>query len=301
MSTHPNAITIGWIYYGVEIYQNVLHTKILDNYSESIYPEVFKKKSVLKIFPTQLIKLLLLMREKIRINNLQKVLQRIDLFCHWNKHDYERIRDMFPMFTAKYIPFGYNYSFSELKSMQKTTVSELDSDLRTDKIRIMIGHGASISLNHLTILEFLRKFGESAFDMICPVSYGDMDYKKLLVDYAKTHKIGNLTLLEEFIPFQDYAKFLSTVDILVMNNIRAQGGSNIALAFEMGIKVYMNSLNTHYWYFTELGFKIHSTSDLLTSTLSEIIEPLSLEDKTRNRTLINNLPVMNTAIYVNLP
>lgn len=297
----PRNIKIGWIFYGVEIYQNVLFTQILDDYSEKIYPKVFKKKSFLKIFPTQLITLLLLLRERIRIYKLEKVLSRIDLFCHWNRYDYERVKELFPKFRALYTPFGYNYSLSELKSPAGLSVSEINTEPNAGNNLIMIGHSATVSLNHLTIIEYLRRFDGRSFEMICPVSYGDMEYKEYLVEYANSNEIGKLRLMEGFIPFQDYAKFISTIDVLVMNNIRAQGGSNIALALEMGKKVYMNPQNTHYKYFVELGFKINSTVDLLQSTVDEILTPLSLEEKSRNRELINNLTVMTTDIYTNLP
>lgn len=297
----PKTIKICWIFYGAEIYQNVLHTNILDENSEVAYVASYKMKRLMRFLPTQIVKLRLLLGEKYRIYKLGKILSRIDFFCHWNKYDYERVKELFPMFHAQFIHFGYNHSFSMLQSQVEEETLSFENDLKTVGKTIMLGHSATASLNHLTILKYLKQFGNQSFRIVCPVSYGDMDYKKIIVQYAKVNKIENLTLLEEFLSFQEYAKLISNIDVLIMNNIRALGGGNISLALKMGKKVYMNPQNTHYKYFMDLGFIIYSISDLFQSSLSEILTPLNLEEKNHNRKLITELPVMSTAIYMNLP
>lgn len=292
---------IYWIFYGIEIYQNVLYTKILDDYSESIYTSIFKKKSFLKILPTKFIKILLQTREKIRIYKLKRILRRIDYFCHWNKYDYDQIKEMFPTFDAQFILFGYNHSFSALELPTKVNDPAPSTISKIGKKLIMLGHGASVSLNHLTVLAYLKHFKNQSFQIVCPVSYGNMKYKEYLIDYAKVNNFENLTFIEKFVTFQDYVNIISNVDVFVMNNIRTQGGSNISLALKLGKKVYMNSQNPHYKYFIELGFVIFSTSDLLQSSLEEILTPLSPDQKESNQTLIQQLPVMTTSIYKNLP
>jgi len=297
----PRKIKIYWIFYGIEIFQNVLYTKILDESSESIYASIFKRKSFLKILPKQIVKILLKIREKIRIFKLKKILPRINFFCHWNKYDYESVKEMFPTFNAQFIFFGYNHSFSMFQIPTKVNDPSSSSESTTGKNLIMLGHGASVSLNHLTILEYLKHFENQSFMIICPVSYGDMKYKEYLINYSRMNNIDNLTFLEEFVSFQDYVNIISNVDVFVMNNIRTQGGSNISLALKLGKKVYMHPQNPHYKYFIELGFVIFSTFELLQSSLEEILTPLSPDQKESNQTLIQQLPVMTTSIYKNLP
>jgi len=297
----PNEIRIGWIFYGTEVYKNMLSTNILDRNSENIYPLIFKKhKRLLKFAPNFLVKQLLITREKVWMFKLNKLLQRINYFCHWNRFDYDRIKELFPKFKAQFIEFGYNYSFSAHNNVDRINHPHFIHGGGT-KGTIMVGHGANLALNHLTIFEHLRNFDGNEFNIICPLSYGDMDYKALLLEYFHKNNLLNINVIHEFMSFQEYVKQLSQIDVLVMNNIRNQGGSNIALALDLGKKVYMNARNTNYLFYKKLGFIIYSTEEFLRSHVDEILTPLEPEQRNINYEKIHSLPVMSIQIYSNLP
>ncbi|MHC1773534.1 MAG: TDP-N-acetylfucosamine:lipid II N-acetylfucosaminyltransferase [Flexilinea sp.] len=300
ISLIPKETKIYWIFYGYEIYQNVLFTRILDNNSENIYPEIYKCKGVLRLLPLKVIKVLLRSREKIRICKLKRILPRIDYFCHWNKIDYEYIKELFPEFTAKYIPFEYN-SQSKIVISSQSSGSNKKNTQNNSKKKIMLGHNASIALNHVTILNFLCQFDKNLFEIICPVSYGDLDYKNYLIKYARKHHMTNLVILEKFIPLQNYADFISQIDVLIMNNIRTQGAGNVSLAIKMGKKVYLNPKNTHYTFLKKQGYAVYSIDKLFHSSIDEILSPLEDDQINRNKTVDKETTNDHINMYGNLP
>jgi hypothetical protein len=107
-----------------------------------------------------------------------------------------------------------------------------------------------------------------------------------LKKYAKKNFPYNFETLEEFIPLEEYRDKISKINVLIMNNIRPQGGGNISLAILEGKKVYLNPLNSHYQLLLNLGIKIYSTDDLFRSSLDEIFIPLNTNQKVSNNLLM---------------
>lgn len=272
----PTNIIINWIFYGYEIYQTPLTLKILDLNSLILYPKIFKEKLfILKIFPDKLILQLLFISEKIKFNKLKMVLKRIDFFYHWNELDYYHIKKIYKEFNAKFVHFCYNQKL-ELKTFEtKNTINVIYK--RKSEPLILVGNNSSITLNHLSILKYFHNFQDNNFKIICPLSYGDQAYKKILTSYGKKLLSEKFITLDNFLNYKEYYSFISSIDIVIMNNIRTQGATNIHIALSEGKKLFMNPLNTHYKMLLHFGFMVFSIGDFHKLSFQEIIHPLDLE------------------------
>jgi len=293
----PKEVRLYWIFYGIEIYKNPLLMNILDENSKRIYLELFRARyKYLRLLPINWTKRILINKEKIRKFITGIIINRVDYFCHWNRLDFEIVKQSFPDFKAIFLEFAYD-AFNGLPVSNTTTDNPKP---KPEQITIMIGNCSRLSLNHLTILEYLKQFDQSKFKIICPLSYGDMDYKDFLKDYAQKIYPNNFLALEEILPFQEYYDLLSKIDLLIMNSYRTQGGGNIYIALFMGKKVYMNPKNTYYIYLINSGFFVHSTEKFLQSSLEEILTPLNNQQVNHNRFLIREY-IKNETGYQNLP
>ena len=255
---------------------------MLDEESESLYPRIYQTKKIIKYLPLTAIRALLVQREKLRVVKIRKILSRIDYFCHWNELDFVYLQGEFPEFKAKLILFGYGSTLIN-KSPALTTIKKgTDKSSGSTNKCIMIGNSSTVTLNHLTILNYIKHFNNDNFIILCPLSYGDKEYRQFLINYARINFPYNFESLVEFIPFDEYQQKISNVDVLVMNNIRTQGGGNISLALLEGKKVYMNPKNTHYQKLKNIGINIFSIDNLLNSTFEEIFTPLSSDQRLKN-------------------
>jgi hypothetical protein len=270
----PIQVKIHWIFYGVEIFMTPISLKILDKESLSIYPKIYKTNKFLKLIPDKIFYLLLVFKEKFLILRLQKVLKKIDYFYHWNKLDYLYIKTKFKGFNSEFKYFGYNTNYNRELSENSNKSKNSIVLKKTNKKSIMIGNNSSISLNHISIINYLSLFSLSDFKVILPLNYGNKRYKKFLIKYSRNLLGDKLLVIENFFPYFEYRKLISSIDVLIMNNIRPQGAGNIHIALHEGIKIYMNPLNTHYKFLCNHEIVINSIEELYTSSINDILCPL---------------------------
>lgn len=296
----PNQIKIHWIFYGIEIFKAPISLKILDGESLSIYPKIYKTNKLFRIVPDRFIMMILIAREKFWIYQLSKVLKKIDNFYHWNKYDYLYIKRVFPEFSPEFRNFGYNTNYKRTLE-DENHITNVNIMVNLPKKLIMIGNNSSLSLNHLSIIKFFAQFDNPGFTIILPLNYGNMNYKKYLLNYSKNLLGDKLVVLDNFLSYFEYRKIISNIDVLIMNNIRPQGAGNVHIALHEGKKIYMNPKNTHYRYLIDNGIVIKSTEDLFNSSIMDILNPLEKEVNERNRQLRIELDKKSYSWYKNLP
>jgi hypothetical protein len=299
----PKNIKINWIFHGTEIYKYLLTTKIMDDHSLSVYAEIYNKRKILRLFPDSCKKYFWLFYEKLKLIFFKRVLKRIDFFYHWNKLDYFYIKNKFTEFNAQFVYFGYNSNWKKVllakKNLPNKTLFEKESHEFPQKI--MIGHCSTITLNHLSVLNHLSKFDNRNFQIICPLSYGNKNYKNFIIKYAKEKSLENFYPIETFIPYEEYKKIISGVSILVMNNIRSQGAGNIHIALAEGKKVYMNTENTHYQMLIKMGFYVYSMQEFFSSSIEKIFIPLKEDYAAINQDKLRDFLDQINARYLQIP
>lgn len=172
---------------------------------------------------------------------------------------------------------AFNYSLHE-------TLGELYSAPFNDATGIMIGNSASLSNNHLYVLEMMKKFQIGDASIIMPLSYGGVpQYKEEVMDVYKKEYPGQVNFLLEYMPLHEYNKTFLNVGTMILASWRQESIGTIMMGFYLGIKVYMSNKSPLYQSLKEEGFVLYAIEDVTTSSFGM---PLSLEQKEHNRNLL---------------
>jgi hypothetical protein len=131
------------------------------------------------------------------------------------------------------------------------------------KLNIQVGNSANPTNNTLEVLSFLARHKTGPVRIYCPLSYGDQLYAKKVIAYGRRVLAERFFPLSTFLKREEYADFISTIDVLIMNHHRQQGLGNILSYLYLGKKVYIRRSNTSFSFFGEHGIKVFDTCALL--------------------------------------
>lgn len=179
---------------------------------------------------------------------------KINNILTWMQHEYQ-----FAVQQLDVRP-GHQFFFYENQFPYERLDSIRETPADTKEISLIIGNSASPTNNHLDIVQFLETNKVKA-NLFIPVSYGDSGYISFLRKNLR-YSYGNLEFVDRFMPFEEYLKFISTVDALVMNTIRPQGYGNILMMLYMDKPVYFNKKNISLPDLTQNGINWRSIEEL---------------------------------------
>lgn len=151
-------------------------------------------------------------------------------------YDQFEIRRLFgnniSMFEASY---GLGYNIDEVKKVRQSLA------LKEEKkyINVMIGHCGYPYLNHIKILELLKKYSDENIILNLPLNYGLEEYIKELEKYIEDYPIKIIILKDKLNPLE-YLKYLANMDIAIFDFTRQAALANIQLLLYFGKKVYLN-------------------------------------------------------------
>lgn len=160
--------------------------------------------------------------------------------------------------------YGGNSSASWIKASvcyPSNTIKEILSK-REGKVKILIGTSALPRNNHIKIIDSLKKM-DIDFDQVqilIPLSYGEKKYAKEVVEHASSN-LKEFTAIFDFMAYDEYMGFLSSIDIALFGNIQQQGMGNSINLLSFGCKLFFHSDSENYKYFKELGFKLYELDD----------------------------------------
>jgi hypothetical protein len=194
------------------------------------------------------------------------------------KGDYEYVK---AHYNTKGVYVNCRYpvptNFELLKSLRRQNASK-------DAINVQIGNSANPTNNLEEMINFFGEFNNiDNYRFYCLLSYGDHEYAE------KISQLGNKVLGKRFKPvinFMDrteYANYIASIDILIMNHNRQQGLGNILSFLYLGKKVYLRSDNSLYAFFKENGIRVFNTLDLLKSRNLEEMVVIDAETINENR------------------
>lgn len=188
------------------------------------------------------------------------------------KGDYELAREWY---GAK---GEYYYSFMYPSNLYKEY--QLDhSNIEKSKTYIQIGNSADPSNNHIEVLEKIHKFKDRKIEIICPLSYGDVNYKDKVI--LEGHKLfgDKFIPLTEFMPFEEYLETLAKIDIAIFNHNRQQAMGNITTLLGLGKKVYIRDDITTWQFCMEHDLVVYNSN----LDFEDLFEEMDTEIKDRNR------------------
>lgn len=231
----PNWVKVCWISWGFDLYP-------LLNGQE--YYLKIKTKELLTS-SDQLYKLI-----KSENNSIisKEVFNRINYISPVLPSEFDLLKTKYNLKDSQYISWNY-YNLEE----------DIVKDFKDKSIsgdNILIGHCASINLNHVDAFDSILESNLHFDKVVCPLSYGDMKYAEF-VSKIGFEKFGNrFCPISTFLPYKDYVKILASCKYSVFNSIRQIGMGNIVLMIYLGSRVILDRNCDVYKFFVEKGIPI---------------------------------------------
>jgi dTDP-N-acetylfucosamine:lipid II N-acetylfucosaminyltransferase len=273
----PSGIKVVWLFFGADAFDLFDGLYFLQPLSRQYYRKIEKENRHKKIKVD-----LLSFYKRLRLNwknrrIRRKAFLRIDYFGHFVLEDYSLVKRKFKA-RFEFLPFTFN------------SLDALDHDRSGNKLgdNILIGNSASITNNHLEVLEKFKSIGYKDRKIYFPLSYGNKAYCADLEKRAGDLFGGNFVPLKDFIPFDEYKRLLNTCGFVIMNHNRSQGSDNVLICLCNGAKVFMSEESFIYIFFKQIGVKVFSVNKELNDTNSSLFEPLSDEEKKNNERALRN-------------
>lgn len=239
---HNSAIKLYWIFYGGDLYDYLTKYHEYDIIDDRSINKISTKESLIKI-----IKYLLWFGMTPK-KGMDLFFQRLNYFCFWNEFDYELFQSKIKC-KAKYKDFIYINALgnSNFPSTQKSNT-------------IMINHSASMSGNHIFVLDYIKKLPlkDKQFNLLLPLSYGNGDYANQVETHANDNLLVEITSLRTFMPINEYQNLLSSVKIAIFGMRRQEAAGNIFQLINMGTKVFLREENTLLQWLRKRGFIVFS-------------------------------------------
>jgi len=164
-------------------------------------------------------------------------------------------------------------------------LTNINNDKNVNKIIIQIGNSADPSNNHLDILQKLLKFKNNDIELIVPLSYGNTEWAKYVVQKGKELYGDKFKPLVEFLPSAEYAKILSSVDVAIFNHDRQQALGNILALLHAGKKVFIKNDITTWNFLKKKGLTVYNTYDIDKLSFEEFVY-MDESLKTKNKEII---------------
>jgi hypothetical protein len=137
-------------------------------------------------------------------------------------------------------------------------------------LTILVGNSADPSNNHIEALEKLLPYKDQDIKIYVPLSYGDQAHAKKIIEQGKDWFGEKFFPMISFMPFDQYLKFLKSVDIAIFNHKRQQAMGNTITLLGLGKTVYMRNDVSQWQFFKDLNVKIFSASKFDLSTFDRL-------------------------------
>jgi len=208
-----------------------------------------------------------------RYNPIKRfVIKYMGYYVTYIKGDYEYIKKYFNAKGTYIECFMYDSNlYHPIKLSPKTTST----------VNIQVGNSGVARNNHIEIFEKLKKFKEEDIKIFTPLGYGSESSKYSIIKAGRKIFGNKYEAQLDFLPFEEYLKYLSNIDIAIFGNKSQQAMGTIISLLGLGVKVYIRSDITPWKTFKDLKLNIFDVEEL-------DITPLSKEDKLHNINIIKN-------------
>jgi len=242
---HSN-VKIIWSFYGVEIYGlSSFREKVLSEITLNALKKIDNKLDVAKIKVLIVRFINKFRKKKPKVQWIQKSCERIDYFLWYNKFEYDFLNEQLGNILPPFIQAPLNISMEDVVPNKDKQNS------------ILIGNSAAYYNNHLDALAILKA---NNFDgtISLPFSYGkNLGYEAYVKKYLA--QLGlKINLIETFVGYEDYIKFVNSHAAAVYPSFRQMGLGNIFIAVRCGLKVYLSEKNPTLYWLRDKGMKIYS-------------------------------------------
>jgi dTDP-N-acetylfucosamine:lipid II N-acetylfucosaminyltransferase len=267
-------VKVIWRFFGTELYSRKLYLYLSTKSRSFLKPRLLKDQ-VKRTFPFFFHNEILFYR----------AIRRTDAIICVFKEEYDYLKSLWG-YLPKFIPW----------SLESPNFYSKKIDFKTEypkKNLIIVGNSRSYYNNHLNTLELIES--------------RDLDQKlniKLLFNYGSENKytqevrekvdcIPAVSLIDSFIPPNEFVDFYGPVAAFVNNSYRQMALGNIFMALYRGVKVYLNKNNPTYTWLKTAGIFIYDIKDFQ-KDLETGQYYLTKEEILHNLNCLENLEASNT-------
>lgn len=165
----------------------------------------------------------------------------------------------------------YYYSFMYPSNLYKEyDLSKINKDL--SKTYILVGNSADPTNNHLEVFEKLKIYMNDNIEIICPLSYGNFEYKERVIREGVKIFGNKFFPIVEFMPFEIYLDLLAKIDVAIFNHNRQQALGNITTLLGLGKKIFIRDDITTWEFCSFHELKVFSFNKDLNDLTSQMTE-----------------------------
>ena len=136
--------------------------------------------------------------------------------------------------------------------------------------RIIIGNSSSQTNNHFEIFEMMSSKNWRDYEIYCPLSYGDMEYAKKVIEKGKKIFGKSFIPLEKKLEYKEYLDLLCTCSVGIYNHDRQQGLGNISILISLGKKVYVRKNSENWNHYSKYGILLNDIEEIRNKTIDGI-------------------------------
>lgn len=184
-------------------------------------------------------------------------LERLDYIVA-SKYDHAEvnfIKKLYPTCHAKHVIGDYDQNVD----LASGVVYDFE-DKSGKPLNVLLGNSADPMNNHMDALKYLRAKRLSNCKIFCPLSYGNEQYRRYITSWLGNKLENRFVPLYSYMRREEYIKFLTTVDLVVMNHNRQQAVGNIISALVLGKPVFMKTKSVLYSMLMDMN--VHHVYDL---------------------------------------
>ncbi|SNU06247.1 4-alpha-L-fucosyltransferase glycosyl transferase group 56 [Lachnospiraceae bacterium] len=175
----------------------------------------------------------------------RRIIKCCDIFMTFACADYEIITKYYGGHGKQFdCLYPSNANLELLDKLKNDYELEIGNSFRNNTFKILLGNSATKTNLHIQALDAMAKFSDEDIEIICPLSYGDKEYGKKVVDYGKSVFKEKFKPILDYMSTDDYSRLLNSVDVAVFNHNRQQGTGNIEILAYLGKKLYIRSDTT---------------------------------------------------------
>lgn len=267
----PIGKTLVWLGWGYDYYDIIKKSKedLLLPLTQSALKHT-KKRSTARKAKEKIIKLIRPTKESI--------IERIEIFAPVLPIEYELVQNGS---VAQKFPQQAIWNYGNLEDdMVKGFLNE-----KSEGDSILVGNSASAENNHIDAFSLLSKMRVTERKIYSPLSYGDPEYRQLILNEGEKHFEKKFVPLIDFMLISEYVKTLKACGFVVMNHLRQQAVGNIVIMLYLGAKVFLRAECPTFAFLKMQGAVIFTVQEL-EKTPSLIDQRLDQESMAINKRIV---------------
>lgn len=181
-----------------------------------------------------------------------------------NSCDSVRMNELFGSVPMIRLPYSYLPGRGKML-LDAYNQSTNEKQIFGRPIKVMVGHSGFPSDHQLEILDMLKPYADENMIVSLVLSYGHEEYIASVKSKAISLFGEKIEILDKMIPYEEYLKYLSSVDVAIMDQLHSAALGNVAPLLFFGKKIYLNREGVMY-----KGFQMENVPFSFTDQIGKI-------------------------------